>query len=397
MEEGLVRVFRPVKLFFICSALFAVLNCCAYAEDLDALDSMAKVKIGEYNVRTKDGWNLSVNRYTLKDDSLKKKAAVILCHGFNINNKFWDLDRRCSIARYLASNGYDVWAPSLRGSGLSSKPILSDLKGMARFEIQAIPRMLIKAPADIMKFDWNIDDHIHKDVPAIIDLVRRESGFDKVYWIGHSMGSIIVFGYLETEDLNHVAGFISLSTMMIIEKPLNPHLEVAAHERQLLTASLLFNAAVAAQIRNYSLGTIKIPIEELLMNKDNMERDVIYRFFRVVIEDASPGIMTQFANSLEAGKMVSSDGKFNYTDSMGLVKVPMLVAGGSADGFVTEKGLGDTYEAVSSGDKSLVIFSKANGYSVDYGHCDIILGKNSQKEVYPVILKWLDERAIGKR
>lgn len=392
-----MKLVPAVKLFSISLAVLAVLNFNVYAEAADAKDAVPKIKVKEYNVRTEDGWNISVNRYTLKDGSPQKKAAVILCHGFNINNKFWDLDRHCSIARYLAGNNYDVWVPSLRGSGLSSKPILSDLKGMIRFEIQAIPRMLLKAPADITKLNWTIDDHIHKDIPAVIDFVRKESGFDKVYWVGHSMGSIIVFGYLESEDRNHVAGFISLSSMMIIPKPLNPYLEAAANKKQLLTAALLLNATVASQLRNYTLGTVKIPIEEIFMNKENMETDVVYRFFRLVIDDTSPGIMTQFLNSLNAGKMLSADGKFNYTDAMNLVKVPVLIAGGGQDGFVTEEGLRSTYEAISSSDKSIVIFSKANGYSVDYGHCDLILGKNSQAEVFPVILKWLDERAVGKR
>lgn len=392
-----MKAVRAAKLFLISLTIFAVFTCNVYSDRADAGDAMAKVRIREYNVKTEDGWNLSVNRYTLKNDSSKKRAAVILCHGFNINNRFWDLDRRCSVARYLAGNGYDVWAPSLRGSGLSSKPILSDLKGMIRFEMPAIPRMLMKAPADITKLNWTIDDHISKDIPAIMDLVRKESGFDKIYWIGHSMGSIIVFGYLETEDRNNVAGFISLSSMMIIPKPINPQLERAANERRLLTASLLLNAVVASQLRNYTLGNIKTPIEELLMNKGNMETDVVYRFFRVVIDDTSPGIMAQFVNSLKAGKMISSDGKINYTDSMSLVKAPILIAGGGQDGFVTEEGMRGTYDAISSDDKSIVVFSKANGYSADYGHCDLILGKNSEKEVYPVILNWLNERTAAKR
>ncbi len=384
------------KLFLISLTIFTVFTCSVYSDRADVGDIAAKVKIREYNVKTEDGWNLSVNRYTLKNVSSKKKAAVILCHGFNINNRFWDIDERCSIVRYLACNDYDVWAPSLRGSGLSSKPLLSDLKGIIRFEILAVPRMLMKAPADITKFNWTIDDHINKDIPAIIDLVKKESGFDKIYWIGHSMGSIIVFGYLEAEGRNNVAGFISLSSMMTIPKPINPQLEAAANERQLLTASLLLNATIASQLRNYTLGNIKIPIEELLMNKGNMETDVIYRFFRVAIDDTSPGIMTQFADSLKAGKMLSNDGKINYTDSMNLVKVPILIAGGGRDGFVTEKGLRGTYDAISSSDKSIVIFSKSNGYSADYGHCDLILGKDSERDVYPVILKWLDARVGAK-
>jgi alpha-beta hydrolase superfamily lysophospholipase len=264
---------------------------------------------------------------------------------------------------------------------------------MIRLEFAAIPRMLAKAPADITKLDWDIDDHIHKDMPAIIDFVSRESGFGKVYCIGHSMGSIIIFGYLEMENTSRVAGFISLSSMVVIPRPLDPRLEAAACEKQLLTAALLLNATIAAQLRNYTHGTIKSPIEELLMNKGNMEKAVVSSFFRAAVDDTSPGIMDQFAASLRAGRMLSADGKFDYTGAMHLVKTPILVAGGSADSIVAERGLKSTYEAVSSPDKSIVVFSKAGGYSTDYGHCDLILGRNSAEEVYPVLLRWLDERA----
>ena len=49
---------------------------------------------------------------------------------------------------------------------------------------------------------------------------------------------------------------------------------------------------------------------------------------------------------------------------------------------------------VSSEDKDLIIFSKANGYTTNYGHCDLIIGKNSRKEFYPAIVEWLDARTV---
>ncbi len=71
---------------------------------------------------------------------------------------------------------------------------------------------------------------------------------------------------------------------------------------------------------------------------------------------------------------------------------PMRKKDGGDDGFVTKKSLRDSYDAVSSKDKSIAIFGKAQGYLTNYGHCDLILGKDSEKEVYPVLLNWLDER-----
>ncbi len=369
----------------------------------DAADSISietqppDVIVSVYTAKTEDGWTLSVNRYISKDPAVKKKAAVILCHGFNINNKFWDLDKAFSLARYLAGNGYDVWTPSLRGSGLSSKPLIADVGDMLKLESFNISRALMRAPMELTKFDWNIDDHISRDVPAVINLVKMESGFKKVYWIGHSMGGIIMFGYLETERQDEVAGFIPIGTMMFVRHPLNPALEMVSKQRPLLTTSLLINSGVASQLRSFTLGAVKNPIEELLLKRENMDERAVSRFFRLAIDDTSSGVVRQFSNSIRTGKMLSNDGRFNYADALCIVKTPLLIMGGNADGFVTEDGLRSIYNSVSSTDKGIVIFSQANGYSADYGHCDLILGRNSEKEVYPVILNWLDARTAAKR
>lgn len=368
------------------------------ADSIGIQNEPSDVSTKVYTAGTDDGWTLSVNRYDSKDPSVKKKAAVILCHGFNINNKFWDLDKTCSLARYLAHNGYDVWAPSLRGSGLSSKPLIANVRNLVKLELVNIPQTLMRAPLDLTKFDWTIDDHIYKDIPAVIKLVKEKSGFRKVYWIGHSMGGIIMFGYLDAniKRQDDIAGFIPIGTMMFIHHPLSPTLEMVSKQRPLLTASLLINSTVASQLRNITFGTVRSPIEELLLKRDNMEDRVTFRFFRLAIDDTSPGVVTQFSASIRKGQMLSSDGQFNYTNALQAVKAPILIMGGSADGFVTEDGLKSIYGAVSSQDKSIAIFSQANGYSADYGHCDLILGRNSEKEVYPVILNWLDDRTAVK-
>ncbi len=392
----LVKISKIIALFFIVVSI-SMFSPLPGAFAAEAAPEPVKVKTKVYTTKTGDDWEISINRYIAEGkDAQEPKAAEILCHGFNINNKFWDLDKRSSLARFLTRAGYDVWAPSLRGSGLSSKPILSRIRGIVKFEIEDMPQMLVKAPFDITKFSWTIDHHIHKDVPAIIDFVKKKSGFDKVYWIGHSMGGIVMFGYLETENQDNIAGFIPISSMMVISQPLNPHLKSIADQKPLLTASLLVNSTVASQLRNLTFGTVKHPMEELLFKRENMYDEVMFRFFRTCIDDTSAGVVSQFSDSIRKGEMLSSDRKYSYTDNMSLVNVPILIMVGASDGFVTEKVMRDSYDMVSSKDKNIIIFSKAHGYSTDYGHCDLILGKNSEKEVYPVILEWLDKRAAKK-
>jgi len=49
--------------------------------------------------------------------------------------------------------------------------------------------------------------------------------------------------------------------------------------------------------------------------------------------------------------------------------------------------------SVGSTDVAFREFSRRAGYSADYSHLDLNLGKNAKEEVYPVIYEWLKERA----
>ena len=54
-----------------------------------------------------------------------------------------------------------------------------------------------------------------------------------------------------------------------------------------------------------------------------------------------------------------------------------------------------TFDALGSGDKTLYVFSKANGHVADYGHCDLAWSRYAPREVFPVVIDWLDRRQPG--
>jgi polyhydroxyalkanoate synthase len=348
------------------------------------------IRIEEHTVETADNWRISIARYRDKkrpDGSFK--PAVILCHGFNFNNLFWDLDESVSLARYLAEKGYDVWSPSLRGSGKSSKSVMSNLRQGFKFNLEAIKDGI----ADLNKFNWTIDDHIQKDAPAIIEYVKKESGFDKVYWIGHSMGGIVMYGYLETVRQDDIAGFMPIGSMTWIDHPLPPHLQKVADQESLLQASLIINTRAAAQLRGWTFGAVKYPIEELLFKRENVDEKVAALLFKKGVDDTAPGVIAQFSKSLKAGYMLSNDGSVSYAEKLKDLEVPIMIIAGADDAFASFESLVDCHSTVASTDKTFILFSKEFGYSEDYGHSDVIIGKNSKEEIYPIILSWLDRRA----
>ncbi len=101
-------------------------------------------------------------------------VPVILQTGFTANHLAMDLPvEGYSIAQWFHERGYDVYATNLRGHG--DDDVRSD------------------APASC---DWTYDDFVSYDVGAIIDRVAEISG-RAPFWVGHSMGGMVAYGYLQ--------------------------------------------------------------------------------------------------------------------------------------------------------------------------------------------------------
>lgn len=344
----------------------------------------------QYFIKTSDGWTLCLFRYMPKKID-KKREPVILCHGFNYNSYTWDLDEKHSLARYLRDKGYDVWSVNLRGSGDSSKPALSDLRSMTKLQFEKMPQILMRAPMNINKYDWTIDDHIHKDLPAIIEFVKSETTKRQVTWIGHSMGGLVMYGYLVSENPKNIKKFVAIGSMVNVKQPPNPVLALVAAQKPVTDASLLINTTVAYQLRNLTLGAFKLPWEELFYNKENMDDITAIQMFRIAIDDTAPGVIAQLSEIIKNGDFMSVEKGINYTANLPRITTPILLIAGQKDLLGTLETAHYAYEHISSNNKRLEVFSRENGYSADYGHCDLLLGKKSQNEVYPFISRWLEE------
>ncbi|KAI8440950.1 hypothetical protein MSG28_009246 [Choristoneura fumiferana] len=144
-----------------------------------------------HTVVTDDGYILTVHRipyskYALNTSSPKK--TVLLHHGLLGSSADWVIPGPGKGLAYVLSDaGYDVWMANVRGNTYS--------------------RAHISYSIDSFAF-WNFTFHevSQHDLPAVIDHVMKTKGWDvKINYIGHSMGTTVLFALLSTKtQYNHV-------------------------------------------------------------------------------------------------------------------------------------------------------------------------------------------------
>ncbi|KAJ3115203.1 hypothetical protein HDU96_001049 [Phlyctochytrium bullatum] len=121
---------------------------------------------------TEDGFILFIHRVGSHDRAPAPKGPVILMHGLFQSSGVWVTNGLHSLAFYLVDQGFDVWMGNNR---------------------TCIEQHIRLSPSDAAFWNWSLDELARYDFPATLDLVRRETGYDKVAFVGHSQGNAQAF------------------------------------------------------------------------------------------------------------------------------------------------------------------------------------------------------------
>jgi alpha-beta hydrolase superfamily lysophospholipase len=105
----------------------------------------------------------------------KQKAVLLVAHGFAEHS-----GRYGNLVNYFIPKGYAVWALDHRGHGRSDGE---------RVQVE------------------HFTDYL-KDLKTFFDIVRKENPKDKIFLIGHSMGSMIALAYTVRYQ-NELAGLVT--------------------------------------------------------------------------------------------------------------------------------------------------------------------------------------------
>jgi pimeloyl-ACP methyl ester carboxylesterase len=259
----------------------------------------------------------------------RRGAPVILIPGSFSNRRFWYSPRGIGLGAYLARDGFDVWIAEMRGHGLS--------------------------PRNQSYLRNTVHDYVRFDLPAIADFVY-ELNPQKAHWLGHSLGGVIIAGALGGAYL----------------------------DQHKIASTILFGSQVST-----SHWLLKIPPAEWAAR--------LFLKFRGLLsgtglkrgpEDEPASI------AIEAMRWHGLFGRFGTREQdwwVGLanVEVPTMAVTAVADSMDPAWACEKMLKQFGSSTTAFICLGKQHGFSSDFGHVEMLISKEAQREVWPLIQQWL--------
>ena len=313
--------------------------------------------------RSEDGWRLALWRWRARG-RVKRRHPVLLVHGLGASRIGWDLDPRCSFARHLQAEGFEVWALEQRGHGHSDHP----------------------RPGSGRGWGWTFDDYLLRDVPAALALVRERSGAEQVQWVGHSQGGVLLYAHLGRGQNGVRAGVTIGSALDYTDTPSDFHQLV-----RLLDLARVLPAIPLGQLSTAGaplMGRFENRLEEFNVWARNVDPDLSRRLHASCFWPVSSGVLLQLATMFQPGGLRSHDGAVRYLDGLPRARVPVLAITGSRDRQCSPAAAERTLRALG-GERAHRTFGKELGQPEHYGHFDLVVGKRAAVETWPAIVEWL--------
>lgn len=314
---------------------------------------------------TQDGWSIAVHQRT--PTVRRFVEPVVLCHGLATNHLNLDFEPPYSLAAAFADAGFEVFSVDWRGAGESRPPL-----GRGRF-------------------DYDADDLIEKDAPAVLQLVLGKVKAEQLYWVGHSLGGLVGYAVLGGQQGAQVRGLCSLGAPVYFHYP--------RWLARLMRLCLWLAWPVAFRQRMLSLacapfvGRLTLPLSDVFVNPQAIAPRVLRSMYANLIDSMGYKLLRQLDDWTQHDRFCSRDAVRDYRARLAQVTQPVLVLGGTMDALAPPAAVHRQAQLLGATDKTVMLFGKDNGDALDYGHGDLLFGLGAPQEVYPRIVAWVAERA----
>jgi predicted alpha/beta hydrolase len=280
-----------------------------------------------YRVPAADGVSIALHRLT-PDRACGE--PVLLAPGTFSMRSLWLGTRGHGLGRTLADAGFDTWILEARGHGAADRPR-----------------------------SWRMSDWIRLDAPAAVGAVLRETGAERVVWVGHSAGGVVgaAFAGAGTDEAARLGGLVLLGA------PGPRHMSWSRRAG----ARLSHTAAVL-------LPWARIPGPLIGMGPESEPAALVREWMGWNLYESWRG----------------RDG--DYLDGLASVSAPLLAIGGAGDRILAPPvAIHDLAARFGSRDRKVVIAGRATGFRRNYGHAELVASRAAREEIWPLVLAWLDD------
>lgn len=327
-------------------------------------------------VTTNDGVQIGLTRYRGGD-----KGPVILTPGFGTSTVAFLLDTiETNLTEFLYEHGYDIWLFDYRGS--------SDL------------------PAAPTQF--TLDDIAMRDYPAAIEHVREQTDGRGVQVMGHCVGSVTLLMSL-LSGLTGVRSAICSQFTVHVDQPGIQQLKAAIRLPDIvqgvgidyMTPSV--NAETFGEIDRVLDTFLRVTSKHETCDSPVCRRilfmygevyrhdqlnDATHRAIHEMFGTANMKTFQHLARVVREGRAVDSAGSDVYLPRVGnLRSTPISFIQGKENHLFHPSGSKRTYDWLCEA-------NGPKGYThrviPEYGHMDCFIGRDSAKDVFPVILQELE-------
>lgn len=315
---------------------------------------------------TEDGWRIGVSRHRPAHLSRRFAEPLLLVHGVASNRLNFDLTDQLSLAGALSRAGFDTWVVDLRGRGHSARPRL--FSGL--------------------RYDWSFDEYVEKDLPAAAREVLRATGAERLHLVGFSTGALACLAFLSSPRRDVEVGSMVSMAGTTSFKRLSKFLSA-----RLIRSLRWMRHRWLMRVLAPGSGYLHPSPLQLIYNPENTDGLTQRRAMVNAVASFARNELLQYADWIRLDTFRSIDQRRDYRAELGRITTPILCLAGARDPFAAPDAVKETYDAlVGVTDKTFRICSRAQGMRVNYGHFDMLWGRDAPDEIYPVVEQWLAER-----
>ena len=313
-----------------------------------------------HTIRFDDGWRIKLYRRYNHDSP---GEPVLLCHGLMGNPTNFQYPRGNAMVDTLVEQGFDCWMIDLRGNRHCEPPL-----GTSRYTATY--------------------DACLRDFPEVLKHIRSHAEQQRVHWIGHSMGGMLLYSYATVYGTDSLASGTTLGT-----PPGFANLKLKSMKPFVALINLVPFLADPFMRVMANLGPVfKISSPFAPINWDNISPDV--NFFSMV-EYAPPAVTRQMEEWGSTGTWTLKGSGIDMMEAMPKLDFPLHLIAGRLDPLAPVASIEKFHQSLASKDTRLTILGVEYGCEHDYNHVELVFSKNGKEEVYLPICDWLKEHAAG--